>query len=285
MVLCSAPWYSKTRRISLARPISTRYPRKSATRNTPSKTLTRTPEPTRWPTHRKAMAGPTTKMPTNSARATAIDNAICRDERRTSSGEDSFAEMDRALTPMASACPRAMMPRKNGWRRIRNRRAMEWTSCDSMWIDRSGLRGPLSVPALEPLHAAPGVDQLLLARVEGMAVRADLDPKLRLGGTRGERVPAGTAHGGLNVFGVDSLLHSVPRLLIVGSAGKLTTPAPWRSPSGTARWTWWPGSCPPGARAQRPAPARGGPGGAATPGPAPPGASAAPPCGCWRLRR
>ena len=64
--------------------------------------------------------------------ATAIDTAICRDERCTSSGEDSFAEMDRALTPMASAWPRAMIPRKNGWRRIRNRRAMEWTSCDSM---------------------------------------------------------------------------------------------------------------------------------------------------------
>src|SRR5437867_9842684 len=23
----------------------------------------------------------------------------------------------------------------------------------------------------------------------------------------------------------------------------LSSPAPWRSPSGTARWTWWPGSC------------------------------------------
>src|SRR6266545_11082 len=153
-----------------------------------------------------------------------------------------------------------------------------------MW--RSGLgRGPLPVPALKPLHAAPGVDQLLLACVEGVAVRTDLDPKLRFCGTRGERVPAGTVHRGHDVFGVDSLLHSIPRLLMVGSAGMLTMPAPWRFPSGTARWTWWPGSCPPGARAQRPAPARGGPGGAATPGPAPPGASAAPPCGCLRPRR
>src|SRR5437773_3636298 len=150
---------------------------------------------------------------------------------------------------------------------------------------RSGLRcGPLPVPALEPLHAAPGVDELLLARVEGVAVRADLDAKLRLGGTRGERVPAGTVHRGHDVFGVDSLLHSV-RLLVVGFGRQLTTPAPLRSPSGTARWTSWLGSCPPGARARRPAPEHGGPGGAATPGPAPPAASAAPPYGCWRPRR
>src|SRR5690348_5423799 len=36
--------------------------------------------------------------------------------------------------------------------------------------------------ALEALHAAAGVDELLLARVEGVADAADLHPDLRLGG-------------------------------------------------------------------------------------------------------
>jgi hypothetical protein len=46
-------------------------------------------------------------------------------------------------------------------------------------------------PALEPLDPAAGVDELLLAGVERVAVRADLDMELGLRGTRLERVPAG----------------------------------------------------------------------------------------------
>ncbi len=83
--------------------------------------------------------GPTTKMPTNSTTATTIDSAICRDDRCTSSGDDSFAEMDRALTPMEMAWPRAMIPRKNGLRRIRNRWAME---CDVVGLDVDRTIGP-----------------------------------------------------------------------------------------------------------------------------------------------
>lgn len=83
---------------------------------------------------------------------------------------------------------------------------------------RGGGRPPglaLPVAALEPLHPAPRVDQLLLPRVEGVAGRADLHVDLRLGGPGLEGVPAGAPHHGLDVFGMDPLLHS----LITSSSG------------------------------------------------------------------
>src|SRR3954471_20280590 len=63
-------------------------------------------------------------------------------------------------------------------------------------------------PALEALHATTRVDQLLLAGVERMAVGADLHVHVALGGTRNELVPAGAAHGGLCVLGMDVGLHN-----------------------------------------------------------------------------
>src|SRR5690349_11807722 len=59
----------------------------------------------------------------------------------------------------------------------------------------------------EPLHAAGGVDELLLAREERVAVAADVDrqPALRAAGR--ERVAAGAMHGADLVLGVDLLLH------------------------------------------------------------------------------
>src|SRR5262249_26444396 len=53
--------------------------------------------------------------------------------------------------------------------------------------------GLLQLP-LEPLDAATGVHQLLLAGVEGMAGRADLDVQLGLGRARRELVAARAAH-------------------------------------------------------------------------------------------
>src|SRR5215211_2221262 len=61
----------------------------------------------------------------------------------------------------------------------------------------------------EALNAAAGVHELLLARVERVAVRADLDVQLRLRGTRPELVAAGAAHVRRYVLGVDFLLHLV----------------------------------------------------------------------------
>src|SRR5947209_14221465 len=55
-------------------------------------------------------------------------------------------------------------------------------------LPAAGAAGLLE-PALEPLDTTAGIHELLLPRVEGMAIRADLDVKLRLRGTRLERVP------------------------------------------------------------------------------------------------
>ena len=58
--------------------------------------------------------------------------------------------------------------------------------------------------ALEALDAAAGVDELLPARVERVAVGADLDVDLGLGRARRELVAAGAADVGLDVLGMDS---------------------------------------------------------------------------------
>src|SRR5215218_11096004 len=59
----------------------------------------------------------------------------------------------------------------------------------------------------EALNAAAGVHELLAARVEGMAVRADLDVQLRLRGTRPELVAAGAADVRGDVLGMNVCLH------------------------------------------------------------------------------
>src|SRR3954465_5998929 len=61
--------------------------------------------------------------------------------------------------------------------------------------------------ALEALHPAARVHELLLARVKRVAIRANLDVKLRLRRTRLERVPARARHGRENVLGMDLCLH------------------------------------------------------------------------------
>src|SRR5215210_1855098 len=61
--------------------------------------------------------------------------------------------------------------------------------------------------AAEALDAPAGVHELLTARVEGMAVRADLDMQLRLRGTRPELVAAGAADVRGDVLGMNVCLH------------------------------------------------------------------------------
>src|SRR4029453_6858828 len=61
--------------------------------------------------------------------------------------------------------------------------------------------------AAETLDATTGVDELLAARVEGVAVRADLDVKLRLRRPRPELVAARAAHVGRDVLGMNICLH------------------------------------------------------------------------------
>jgi two-component system cell cycle response regulator len=61
--------------------------------------------------------------------------------------------------------------------------------------------------ALEALDAATGVDQLLLARVEGVALGAELDMQIVFGRPRVELVAARAVHVGKGVIGVDLCLH------------------------------------------------------------------------------
>src|SRR5215218_3578284 len=76
---------------------------------------------------------------------------------------------------------------------------------------RLGLLG-LGVAGLEAGDAAAGVEDLLLARVERVAVGAHVgvDDAVRRGAAGGEGVPAGAGHLGHPVLRVDVLLHGFP---------------------------------------------------------------------------
>src|SRR5690606_18588089 len=88
----------------------------------------------------------------------------------------------------------------------------------------ASLAGPLAVPRLEPRHTAAGVQDLLLAGVERVARRADLDADLAAGHCRagGEVIPTAAGHLGGDVVRVNSGLHGVPlgiiRRVEIGSA-------------------------------------------------------------------
>ncbi|ALM38576.1 hypothetical protein SFR_1961 [Streptomyces sp. FR-008] len=71
--------------------------------------------------------------------------------------------------------------------------------------------GSLAEAGLEAGHAATGVEDLLLARVERVALGADIgaDGAAGDGATRGERRATGAAHLGLDVLGVDVALQGV----------------------------------------------------------------------------
>ena len=75
---------------------------------------------------------------------------------------------------------------------------------------RSGLGslGRLGVLAAEALDAARGVNQLLLAGEERVAIRADFQVDIALvGGSRSKAVPAGAHDAYLVVSGMDLLFH------------------------------------------------------------------------------
>src|ERR1041384_6767863 len=124
--------------------------------------------------------------------------------------------MASARNPIASDSPSATTPRTIGRRRIQCRVIGETIGLETCAISPSGLRtatdqfdGPRIITpsrtacppigfaiapsflrprrglrpleaALEALHPAARVDELLLARIERVAVRADLDVQLRL---------------------------------------------------------------------------------------------------------
>jgi hypothetical protein len=62
----------------------------------------------------------------------------------------------------------------------------------------------------EPLDAARRVDEALLARVERVALRADVGVNLRLRRTSLECIAAGALHSGRGVLGMDVGFHDEP---------------------------------------------------------------------------
>src|SRR5919106_6148695 len=97
----------------------------------------------------------------------------------------------RIITPSITACP-----------------PIEGFGGPSLTAARLELRErPAAVFPLEPLDPSTGVHELLLARVERVALGADLHAQLRLRGTGGVRVPARAVHGRGTVRRVDTLFH------------------------------------------------------------------------------
>src|SRR3954454_7850010 len=131
-----------------------------------------------------------------------------------------------------------------------------------------GLRGGrLLEPALEALDTATGVHELLLARVEGVALRAELDAQGRCGRPGRELVAARAVDLALDVLGVDLGLHKcsivtggdVPTRSAPNKAASQPIPvgAPipfrWallRSRRGTRGWSACGAACRSGARAR-----------------------------------
>ena len=62
---------------------------------------------------------------------------------------------------------------------------------------------------VETIDTSTGVNQLLLAGIERVALGADLNTNVLLGGTGGKSIATGTADRGLFVLGMDTFLHFV----------------------------------------------------------------------------
>src|SRR5689334_2636900 len=75
----------------------------------------------------------------------------------------------------------------------------------------------------EALDAAFSVDQLVLAREERMAIRANFDLDVGLGGAGLDDITASAAHGRLNVLRMNSLFHR--GLGISDGYGRVNDPA------------------------------------------------------------
>lgn len=64
-----------------------------------------------------------------------------------------------------------------------------------------------AVTLLEAIDTAADVNQLLLAGIERMALGADFNAQLLLGGTGDEGVAANASHGRLLILRMDTFLH------------------------------------------------------------------------------
>src|SRR3954447_12291709 len=103
----------------------------------------------------------------------------------------------RIITPSTTACP----PMYRGWSAMRCSRSARRLGGLLLGL------GALGVAALEALDPAARVHQLLLAGVEGVALRAELDAELGHGRAGDEFVAARAVHAAFDVSGVGVGLH------------------------------------------------------------------------------
>src|SRR5207247_11175637 len=113
------------------------------------------------------------------------------------------------LARSAGAPARSAIVKAEGRSRSLARSAIVKAEGRSRSLARGARAGAARLAAAEALDAATGVHQLLLARVERVTVRADLDVDLCLGGASREVVTARAVHVGLDVLGVTIRLHYV----------------------------------------------------------------------------
>ena len=66
-----------------------------------------------------------------------------------------------------------------------------------------------TVLLVELINAAAGIDELLLAGIERVALGADLNGDVLLGGSGLDDFAAGAANGGALIVGMDAFLHDI----------------------------------------------------------------------------
>src|SRR6056297_647093 len=121
----------------------------------------------------------------------------------------------RASRPMGRGSDRRIGRHATGSRRPN---AAPGSSGDGVLLRGALLVGLLHAP-LEAVDPSTGVHELLLARVEGVALVAQLDADAVDGRPRFERVPTGARDGRERVLGVDVLLHCILRAVVAPRGG------------------------------------------------------------------
>ena len=74
---------------------------------------------------------------------------------------------------------------------------------------------------VETINASTGVNQLLLAGIERVALGANLNTDVLLGGAGGKSVTAGATNGGLLVVRMDAFFHLVHLFLLTVKRAQL----------------------------------------------------------------
>src|SRR3954468_23596126 len=135
-------------------------------------------------------------------RITGSRKTLCRCISDSIGRETCSIEPHGVRTATAQCCgPRIMTPSRTAWPPM----------AEATGLALARAAGLLEA-ALEALDASTGIHQLLLARVERVAVRADLQVELGLGRARLEGVPAGAGHLREHVVRVDLGLHRPARI-------------------------------------------------------------------------